>query len=107
MEGAGRPVKYNPEWDLRALMIRQLEHIPYIKDLVKRLRREPYLRSVCGYGDGVPTEAHFSQVKRRLKKGGFKAIERFLRHEAIRLGATHPILAAGLVQASAVDGSRS
>jgi hypothetical protein len=28
------PVKYNPESDLRALMLRQLEHSPYKKDLV-------------------------------------------------------------------------
>ena len=43
-DGPGRPVEYQPEWDLRALMLRQLEQIPYIKDLVKRLRRNPYLR---------------------------------------------------------------
>jgi len=36
-EGPGRPVQYTPESDLRALMIRQLEQIPYVKDLVKRL----------------------------------------------------------------------
>ena len=35
--GPGRPVEYNPERDLRALMLRQIEQIPYIKDLVKRL----------------------------------------------------------------------
>jgi len=40
-DGPGRPVEYNPVWHLRALMIRQLEQIPYIKDLVKRLRRDP------------------------------------------------------------------
>ena len=33
-EGPGRPVKYNPESDLKALILRQLEQIPYIKDLV-------------------------------------------------------------------------
>ena len=44
-EGPGRPVEYNPECDLRALMLRQLLQIPYIKDLVKRLRRERSLRS--------------------------------------------------------------
>ena len=42
--GPGRPVQYNPEWDLRALMLRQLEQIPYIKALVKRPRRERSLR---------------------------------------------------------------
>ncbi len=56
-------------------MLRRLEHIPYVKDLVKRLRRNPYLRHVCGYGDEVPTEAHFSQMKRRIGADGFKAIE--------------------------------
>ena len=35
--GPGKPVTYQPEWDLRALMLRQLEKIPNIKDLVKRL----------------------------------------------------------------------
>ena len=103
--GPGRPVEYNPEWDLRALMLRQLEQIPYVKDLVKRLRRNHYLRMICGYQDKVPTEAHFSQMKQRLGKAGFKAVERFLRHEAIRLMATHPLLAVGLVHASAVDGT--
>jgi len=58
-EGPGRPVEYNPEWDLRALLLRQLEQIPYVKDLVKRLRRNPYLRKACGYGDRAPCEAHF------------------------------------------------
>ena len=104
-DGPGRPVEYDPEWDLRALMLRQLEQIPYVKDLVKRLRRNRYLREVCGYQENVPTEAHFSQMKTRLGKEGFKAIERFLRHEAIRLAATHPLSAAGLVHASAVDGT--
>jgi len=55
--GHGRPVEYNPEWDLRALMLRQIEQIPYIKDLVKRLKRNPYMRQVCGYGGQTPSEA--------------------------------------------------
>jgi len=44
-------------------------------------------------------------MKKRLGKAGFKAVECFLRHEAIRLMATHPFLAVGLVNASAVDGT--
>jgi len=40
-------------------MLRQLLQIPYVKDLVKRLGRDPYLRKICGYGDRVPSEAHF------------------------------------------------
>ena len=65
-DGPGRPVEYNPEWDLKALMLRQLQQIPYVKDLVKRLRRNAYLRRVCGYGDRAPCEAHFSQMKNRI-----------------------------------------
>ena len=74
-DGPGRPVEYNPEWDMKALMLRQLLHIPYVKDLSKRLRRNPYLRKVCGYGDKAPCEGHFSQMKKRVTKEGFRIIE--------------------------------
>jgi hypothetical protein len=73
-EGPGRPVEYDPEWDLRALMLRQLLQIPYVKDLVKRLRRDSCLMKICGYGDRAPTEAHFTQVKRRIGEGAWRHI---------------------------------
>ncbi len=104
-EGAGRPVEYNPECDLRALMLRQLEQIPYIKDLVKRLRRSRDMRRACGYGSRVPTEAHFSQMKTRIGAKGFRDIEAWLRHEALRLRKSQPLSAVGLVQAACMDGT--
>jgi hypothetical protein len=104
-EGPGRPVEYNPEWDLRALMLRQLEQIPYIKDLVKRLRRDPYLRQVCGYGKRAPCEAHFTQMKKRIGVEGFRIIEAWLRHKALKYRRFQPLSAAGLVQAACVDGT--
>jgi len=104
-KGAGRPVKYDPECDLRALMLRQLEQIPYIKDLVKRLRRYRNMRKACGYREHVPTEAHFSQMKKRIGAKGFSAIEKWLRHEALRLRKSQPLSAVGLVQAACVDGT--
>jgi len=104
-EGPGRPVEYNPEWDLRALMLRQLEQIPYVKDLVKRLRRNAYLRRACGYGDRAPCEAHFSQMKKRIGVEGFRIIEAWLRREALSLRASQPLSAAGLVQAAGLDGT--
>jgi hypothetical protein len=104
-EGAGRPVEYNLECDLRALMLRQLEQIPYVKDLVKRLRRYKEMRSACGYGEKVPTEAHFSQMKKRVGVEGFQAIEAWLRHEALRLRESQPLSALGLVQAACLDGT--
>jgi hypothetical protein len=104
-QGAGRPVEYAPEFDLRALMLRQLEQIPYIKDLVKRLQRSKDMRSACGYPNKVPTEAHFSQMKTRIGVEGFRAIEEWLRHEALRLRESQPLSAVGLIQAACVDGT--
>jgi hypothetical protein len=86
-------------------MLRQLEQIPYIKDLVKRLRRYGEMRSACGYDEKVPTEAHFSQMKKRMGVRGFRAVEKWLRHEALRLRKSQPMSALGLVQASCVDGT--
>src|SRR3990170_2037319 len=105
LEGAGRPVEYDPECDLRALMLRQLEQIPYVKDLVKRLRRNKDMRSACGYDSKVPTEAHFSQMKTRIGVEGFQAIEAWLRREALRLRKSQPLSAVGLVQAACMDGT--
>jgi len=104
-DGPGRPVEYHPEWDLRALMLRQLEQIPYVKDLVKRLRRNAYLRRACGYGDRAPCEAHFSQMKKRIGADGFRIIEAWLRREALKLRRSQPLSAAGLVQAAGLDGT--
>jgi hypothetical protein len=105
LKGAGRPVEYDPECDLRALMLHQLQQIPYIKDLVKQLRRNKDMRSACGYGSKAPTEAHFSQMKKRIGVEGFTAIEAWLRHEALRLRKSQPLAAVGLVQAACVDGT--
>jgi hypothetical protein len=86
-------------------MLRQLEQIPYMKDLVKRLRRYKEMRDACGYGEKVPTEAHFSQMKKRIGAKGFCKIEKWLRHEALRLRKSQPLSAVGLVQAACVDGT--
>jgi hypothetical protein len=104
-EGPERPVEYNPEWDLKALMLSHLLQIPYVKDLVKRLKRNPCLRHACGYRDKAPTEAHFSQMKKRIGIEGFRTIETWLRREALKLRASQPLTAAGLVQAACVDGT--
>jgi hypothetical protein len=104
-DGPGRPVEYNPECDLRALMLRQILQIPYIKDLSKRLRRDPYLRRTCGYGRRAPCPAHFTQMKKRIGAEGFRIIEAWLRREALKLRRSQPLSAAGLVQAACVDGT--
>ncbi len=102
-EGPGRPVEYHPDWDLKALMLRQLLQIPYVKDLVKRLKRNQYLRNACGYRDKAPTEAHFTQMRKRIGFEGFRVIEAWLRREALKLRESQPLTAVGLVQAACVD----
>jgi hypothetical protein len=89
----------------RALMLRQLLQIPYMKDLVKRLGREPYLRRICGYGDRVPTEAHFTRMKSRIGAEDFRAIEAHLRREALKIRESQPMAASGLIQAACFDGT--
>jgi len=87
------------------MMLRQLLQIPYMKDLVKRLRRNPYLRQVCGYGDRAPCVAHFTQMKKRIRANSFRIIEAWLRRKALRLRESQPLAAAGLVQAAGIDGT--
>ncbi|KON31137.1 hypothetical protein AC482_01800 [miscellaneous Crenarchaeota group-15 archaeon DG-45] len=60
-------------------MFRQLIQTPYIKDLVKCLKREPYFREACGYEDKAPTEANLSQMKERIGTKSFRVIEAWLR----------------------------
>ena len=74
-----------------------------MKDLVKRLKRDRNLRMTCGYGGNAPTEAHFSQMKTRVGVEGFRQIETWLRHEALRLRESQPLAAVGLVQAACMD----
>ena len=103
--GPGRPVEYSPECDLRALMLRQLLQIPYVKDLSKWLRRDSYLRQACGYGKKAPCEAHFTQMKKRIEPEGFRIIEAWTRHEALKHRRSQLLSATGLVQAACIDGT--
>jgi len=86
-------------------MLRQLLQIPYVKDLSKWLRRDPYLRKTCGYGRRAPSPAHFSQMKKRVGAEGFRIIEAWARHEALKIRRSQPLSAAGLIQAACIDGT--
>jgi hypothetical protein len=86
-------------------MLRLLLQIPYVKDLVKRLSRDNYLREACGYRDKTPTEARFTQMKSRLGVEGFKEIESWLRREALKIREAQPLAAVGLIQAACIDGT--
>ncbi len=66
-------------------MFRQLEQIPYIKDLINRLKQNPYMCRAYGYESWTPCKAHFTQIKRWIGVEVFKLIESWLRLEALRL----------------------
>ena len=104
--GSGRPIEYQLEWDQRVLMLCQLEQIPYVKDPMKRLKRNQYLRNVCGYNDKAPTEPHFSQMKRRIGAECFRIMETWLRRETLRLRDRRLLTAVGLMHAACLDGAR-
>jgi len=85
-------------------MLRQLQ-IPYIKDLAKRFCRDSYLREACGYIGKTPTEAHFTQMKRRIGVEGFGQIETWLQRGALKHRTAQPLAEVGLIQATCFDGT--
>lgn len=62
MRGAPRELNYGAM--IQSLIIRIVERIPTIKDLVKRLVNDPLFRLDCGFlfSDPVPSEASYSRI---------------------------------------------
>ncbi|MCC3358487.1 transposase [Bacillus sp. REN16] len=60
----GRPVELNYAAMIYSLVARITERIPFVKDLVKRLRNDMIFRLDCGFlvSDSVPSEAAFSRM---------------------------------------------
>jgi transposase len=60
----GRPVELNYAAMIYSLVARITERIPFIKDLVKRLRNDMIFRLDCGFlvSDSVPSEAAYSRI---------------------------------------------
>ena len=61
-----------PSYPLRALWRAKLSqhvlNIPFVVDLVERLRVSWEFREVCGFGDTAPSESTFSRFTRRLTR---------------------------------------
>ena len=62
MRGAPRECNYGAM--IQSLIVRIVERIPTIKDLVKRLVNDPLFRLDCGFlvSDSVPSEASYSRM---------------------------------------------
>ena len=60
----GRPVELNYAAMIYSLVARITERIPFIKDLVKRLKNDMIFRLDCGFlvSDSVPSEAAYSRM---------------------------------------------
>lgn len=60
----GRPVELNYAAMVYSLVARIIERIPFIKDLVRRLKYDMIFRLDCGFlvSDSVPSEAAFSRM---------------------------------------------
>jgi transposase len=60
----GRPVELNYAAMIYSLVARISERIPFIKDLVKRLKNDMIFRLDCGFlvSDSVPSEAAYSRM---------------------------------------------
>ncbi|MER1955721.1 MAG: transposase, partial [Solibacillus sp.] len=60
----GAPRECNYGAMIQSLMVRIVERIPTVKDLVKRLVNDPLFRLDCGFlvSDSVPSEASYSRM---------------------------------------------
>jgi transposase len=98
----GRPVERNYAAMIYSLVARLTERIPFIKDLVKRLKNDMIFRLDCGFlvSDTVPSEAAYSRMVTILSESNvlekvkesilYQAItEGFVSDDTAALDATH------------------
>lgn len=100
LRGAPRECNYGAM--IQSLIIRIIERIPTVKDLVKRLVNDPLFRLDCGFliSDSVPSEASYSRMIRVISESDIMDtmqdeliqtafIEGFLCDEHLGFDATH------------------
>lgn len=100
--GCGRPVQLNYAAMIYSLIARITERIPFIKDLVKRLKNDIIFRLDCGFlvSDSVPSEAAYSRMITLISESNvmeevqetllLQAItEGFISDDTVAIDATH------------------
>jgi len=98
----GRPVDLNYAAMIYSLVARLTERIPFIKDLVKRLKNDTIFRLDCGFlvSDTVPSEAAYSRMVTILSESNvleevketilYQAMtEGFITDDTVAIDATH------------------
>ena len=82
----GRPVELNYAAMIYSLLARLTERIPFIKDLVKRLKTDMIFRLDCGFlvSDSVPSEAAYSRMITLISESNvLEKVQETLLHQAI------------------------
>lgn len=85
----GRPVELNYAAMIYSLIARLTERIPFVKDLVKRLKNDMVFRLDCGFlvSDSVPSEAAYSRMITIISESNvLEEIQKTLLHQAITEG---------------------
>lgn len=85
----GRPVELNYAAMIYSLVARISERIPFIKDLVRRLRNDMIFRLDCGFlvSDSVPSEAAYSRIITIISESNvLEVAQESLLHQAITEG---------------------
>lgn len=85
----GAPVQLNYPAMIHALIVRIIERIPTIKDLIKRLKHDFIFRLDCGFlfSDTVPSEASFSRLITKISESNvLERIQETLLHQALSEG---------------------
>lgn len=85
----GPPVKLNYRAMVYALIARITERIPFIKDLVQRLKNDMIFRLECGFlvSDTVPSEAAFSRMITQISDTNvLESVQENILHQAISEG---------------------
>lgn len=98
----GRPVELNYAAMIYSLIARLTERIPFIKDLVKRLKNDMIFRLDCGFlvSDSVPSEAAYSRMITIISESnvlektqetllGQAITEGFITDDTVAIDATH------------------
>lgn len=98
----GAPVQLNYTAMIYSLVVRILERIPTIKDLIKRLKHDYMFRLDCGFllSDAIPSEASYSRMVSKIEESTIlervqellliQAItEGFITDDTVAIDATH------------------
>ncbi|MFC7372286.1 transposase, partial [Fictibacillus iocasae] len=85
----GAPTELNYAAMIGSLVVRIMERIPTIKDLIKRLKYDLLFRLECGFlvSDQVPSEASYSRMVEKLSKSEkLESMKESILYQAIKEG---------------------